>query len=83
MVEKLSAYGDSIIIFCPRAAWPHLAGAGTSTMFAAGPAVQFSIVSFGNLLCRVTLIGGRFLSPLAWKVVCSYRTTADGFCSSF
>lgn len=79
MVEKLSASGDSIvIIFCPQAAWPHLADAGTSTMVAAGPAVQCSIVSFGNLLYRVTVIGGHLLTFQArGERTCSYRTTAD------
>lgn len=63
MVEKLFACGGSIIIvFCPQAAWPHQADAGTSMMFTAGPAVQFSIASFGNLFYGVTLIGGHHLT---------------------
>lgn len=40
-----------------EAAWPHLADAGTSTTLAGGPAAPVSVVSFGELLHGVTLMG--------------------------
>lgn len=57
MVGKLSACGDCIASICPEAAWPHLADAGTSTTLAGGPAAPVSVVSFGELLHGVTLMG--------------------------
>jgi len=61
--EKLFAYGDSaIIVFCPQAAWPHLADVGASTTFAADPAARFGVGSLGNLLHRVILTGVHHLT---------------------
>lgn len=78
MVEKLSAYGISVVIvFCPQAALLHLANAGTSTSFTAGQAVLWSIVSSGNLLYGITLIGGHLLTFQArGERISSYCTTA-------
>lgn len=45
-------YGDCIVSICPEAAWSHLAD----------PAAQVTVVSFGELLHGVTVMGDHLLS---------------------
>lgn len=70
--------GDCIASICPEAACPHLADAGTSTRLAGGPAAQVSVVSFGELVHGVTLMGDLLLSQRRRNVFVLHQSS-QGF----
>jgi len=81
------AYGDTIIIFFPQAAWPHLADAGVSDgrakapgTSAAGPAVKLQQVAKRLCANRATLIGNHcsFL-PAIGETLCTAAQGAGVF----
>lgn len=78
------AQGDTIIIFFPQAAWPHLADAGVSdgraeapSMSTSGPAVKLQQVARRLCANRATLIGNHCCSflPAVGEALC---TAAQG-----